>query len=122
MQQYLQQRVFRVMSLQQHFALLTGAAGAASHLNIELGKTFGGAKVSGEQRAVHIQQRHQRHIRKMMALRQHLRADQNTRAAAKHVGQMLLQRAFAAGGVAVDARQRHAGKQRLQIMLQLLGA
>ena len=57
-----------------------------------------------------------------MAFRQHLRAHQDARAAAMHVGQMLLQRAFAAGGVAVNARYRHAGEERAELLLQLLRA
>ncbi len=57
-----------------------------------------------------------------MAFGEHLGADKNTRAATVNFRQLLFKRAFAAGGVAVDTRQRHAGEQRRQALFQLFGA
>ena len=102
-QQGLQQRMFRVVRLQYHFALLPGAAGTPGNLRVELGEAFCRPEICGEQRAVNVQQRHQGDVREMVAFSQHLRADQDSRAAAMHFCQMLLQRAFAAGSVAIDA-------------------
>lgn len=58
----------------------------------------------------------------MVALGQHLRADQNARFAAMDIRQMLLKRAFTAGGVAIDAGDWRIGEQRCQLLLQLFGA
>ncbi|MNI54365.1 hypothetical protein D3C73_1092570 [compost metagenome] len=122
LQQNLQQWVFRVVSLQQDLAGLTGTAGAAGDLGIQLGKALGGTEVGREQSAVDIQQGYQRHIREMVALGQHLGADQNARAAAVNIRQMLFQRAFAAGGVAIDTGDRRFREQRRQFMFQLFCA
>src|SRR3546814_1376773 len=43
--QRLQQRVFRVVRLQQHLAWLVGAAGAAGHLDQQLRELLPGAEV-----------------------------------------------------------------------------
>ena len=54
----------------------------------------------------------------MMTFGQHLGADQDTCAAAMDIGEVLFERAFTAGGIPVDARDRHTGKQRRQRLLQ----
>ena len=111
MQQSLQQRMFRMVSLQNHFPLFACASCASGHLSIKLGKALRRAEVCGEQRAIHIQQRNQRHIREVVTFCQHLGADQDPCAAAMDFRQMLLKRSFSAGGVAVNAGNRHAGKE-----------
>ncbi|MNP24453.1 hypothetical protein D3C76_1172140 [compost metagenome] len=111
MQQGLQQRMLGMVSLQHDFALLAGTPGAACHLGIELGKALCGAEIRREQRAVNVQQRHQRHVREVVPFRQHLGANQDPRSAAMHFRQLLLKRPLAAGGVAVDTRDRHAGEE-----------
>ena len=57
-----------------------------------------------------------------MTFRQHLRANQDPRAAAMHFRQLLFQRPFAAGGIAVDTRNGHAGEQRRERLFKLFGA
>ena len=57
-----------------------------------------------------------------MTFRQHLRADQNPRTAAMYFRQLLFQRPFAAGGIAVDTRNGHAGEQRRERLFKLFGA
>ena len=57
-----------------------------------------------------------------MTFRQHLRADQDPRAAAMHFRQLLFQRSFAAGGIAVDTRNGHTREQRRERLLKLFGA
>ncbi len=65
-----------------------------------------------------------------MTFRQHLRANQDPRAAAMHFRQLLFQRPFAAGGIAVDQKKyrllrltRRAGNARpaIQHVLDLKG-
>ena len=57
-----------------------------------------------------------------MTFRQHLRADQNPRAAAMYFCQLLFQRPFAAGGIAVDTRNGHTREQRRKRLFKLFGA
>ncbi len=57
-----------------------------------------------------------------MTFRQHLRANQDPRAAAMHFRQLLFQRSFAAGGIAVDTRNGHTREQRRERLLKLFGA
>ena len=57
-----------------------------------------------------------------MTFRQHLRADQNPRTAAMYFRQLLFQRPFAAGGIAVDTRNGHTREQRRERLLKLFGA
>ena len=57
-----------------------------------------------------------------MTFRQHLRANQDPRAAAMHFRQLLFQRPFAAGGIAVDTRNGHTREQRRERLFKLFGA
>ena len=108
-----------MVGLQYHFTLFPRAPGTPGDLGIKLRKAFSGAEVSGEERTVDIQQGNQRDIREMVPFRQHLRADKNTRASAMYFRQVLLERAFTAGGIPVDTRQRHPRKKRGKRLLQL---
>ena len=54
-EQRLQQRMFRMVRLQNYFTLFTRTPGTACHLGIKLGKTLCRAKIRRKQRAVHIQ-------------------------------------------------------------------
>ncbi|STJ83312.1 Uncharacterised protein [Escherichia coli] len=58
----------------------------------------------------------------MVTFRQHLCTNQNPRAAAMYFCQLLFQRPFAAGGIAVDTRNGHAGEQRRERLFKLFGA
>ena len=111
-----------MVGLQNHLSLFTRASCAARDLGIELSEAFCRAEIGGKQRTIDIQQRHQGNIREMMTFGQHLSADQDACAAAMNIGEVLFERAFTAGGIPVDARDRHAGKQRRQRLLQLFGA
>ena len=57
-----------------------------------------------------------------MTFRQHLCANQDPRAAAMHFRQLLFQRPFAAGGIAVDTRNGHTREQRRKRLFKLFGA
>jgi hypothetical protein len=52
----LQQRVFRMVGLQDHFALFSCPARSAGDLGIELSEALGRAEIGGKQRAVDVQQ------------------------------------------------------------------
>ncbi len=115
-QQSLQQRMFRVVRLQHHLALLTRSTSATGNLGIKLGETLGGAKIRGEQRAVDVQQGDQRHVREVVPFRQNLSTNQDARAAAMYFRKLLFQRPFTAGGIPVDTGDGHVreeGRERL---------
>ncbi|MFP3700496.1 hypothetical protein SB758_34040, partial [Burkholderia sp. SIMBA_013] len=56
----------------------------------------------------------------VVAFGQHLGADKDSCTAAMNVSQMLLQRTFAAGGITIDSRHRHAREKCAELLLQLL--
>ncbi|MOA14035.1 hypothetical protein D3C78_1341120 [compost metagenome] len=78
------------MSLQHHFPLLTRTSGTPGHLRVKLGEAFSGTEIGRKQRAIDVQQCHQRDVREVMPFRQHLRTNQNARAAAMNLSQLLL--------------------------------
>ena len=119
--QGLQQRMFRMMRLQQHRSDAFGAARAAGDLHQQLREFFAGAEIGGEQAFVDADHADQREVRQVVAFRQHLRADEDA-GARSEFGEMLLQRVAAAGVAAVDAQHRHVGEFFRQQFLDALGA
>ena len=105
-----QQRVVGQMGLDNHLARLFGASGTARDLHDQLGHALAGAKVTGEQAAIGIQNRHQGHPGEVMALGEHLRADKNARLALLDSGKQLVHRVLARGAVAIDPQHRVVGE------------
>ena len=122
MHQLLQQRVLRVFRLDQHFAGFLGATCTSRYLHDRLRKSFGRAEVRAEQTLVGVQHDYQRDQRKVVALGQHLRADQQAHLAAVNTLDHFLERAALAHGIAVDAGQREFGKEIGQRLLDALRA
>ena len=108
-----------IEGLYPDFARPFGTAGAAGNLHDQLRGALRGAVVGGEEASVGAEHRHQRHVRKVVSLGEHLRADQNRRPAGADRGQASVQAAGAAHGVAVDAVQGHV---RMVFGQRLLGA
>ena len=54
-EQRLQQRMFRMVRLQHHFALFTRTPGTTGDLGVKLGETLCRAKIGRKQRAVYVQ-------------------------------------------------------------------
>lgn len=101
-----------MVGLKNDLALFSCPARSSGDTGIKLSETLCGAEISGKQRPVDIQQGDEGDVREVMPFGQHLGANQNTRPAAMDGGEMLLQRSFAAGGIAVDTRDRHLREQR----------
>jgi hypothetical protein len=80
----------------------------ARHLHQLREEPLGGAEVGAEERAVGVEHAHQREAGIVVALGEHLRADEDVDLAAR-TGRARLQRALARGGVAVDARDARRG-------------
>jgi hypothetical protein len=122
-EQAAQQRVVGMVGLQQHVARPGRAAGAAGHLHHHLRQPLAGAEVHAEQAFVHAHDGDQGEMGQVVALGQHLRADQDRRfGVVAQAVQQLLEAVAAAGGLAVDAQHGHAGEVRDQGFLQPFGA
>ena len=65
------------VALQDHLARHVAAPGAARHLGQELERALGRAEVGQAEAHVGVDHAHQRHARKVVALRDHLGADQD---------------------------------------------
>ena len=121
-QQQLQQRVLGMVGLDQDFTGFFRAPGAPRYLGNQLREVLGGAKVGAEQGLVGIENADQGQIGKVMALGQHLCADQNAAFTTVRLLQFFLQAAFGAGAVTVDAADPGIGKILLQELLDTFGA
>ena len=108
--------------LDQHLAGAAAAAGAAGDLHDGLREPLGGAKVGAEQSLVRIEHHDQRHVLEVMALGDHLRADQDARRTAVDAVHGRVHVRPAAHDVAVHAHQRRLREQFAQRLLDPLGA
>ncbi len=100
-----------MVGLKNDLALFSCPARSSGDTGIKLSETLCGAK-SAENSAPSTSSRETSDVREVVPFGQHLGANQNTRPAAMDGGEMLLQRSFAAGGIAVDTRDRHLREQR----------
>src|SRR5688572_4401407 len=92
-----------LVTLDQDFAGAFGATSAAGNLRHQLGHIFRAAEIGAEQRLIDAENADESHLRKVMPLGQHLRADQYSCLAVPSLLQTFFQHAFASRGVAVDA-------------------
>ncbi len=92
---------------------LTGAAftsGSSSDLNDRLGHALSAAKIGAEQALIGINNSHQRQIRKVMSLGEHLCANQDVGAARSRVLKRCMHRTFSLCAVAVNSTDLSGGK------------
>src|SRR5690554_6202975 len=89
--------------LDDHLAAALGATRAAGDLGDQLCQTLRSAKVATEQALVRIEDADQADIRKVVALGQHLGAEQNMPLAASRLVQQASHGTLATGAVPVDA-------------------
>src|ERR1700729_1061145 len=117
-----QERMFGKLGLDQH---LTGArlpSGPACDLRDGLRKALGGAKIAGKQPLIGVQDHHQRHVGKVVTLREHLRADQDARLAAVHPVEHGLNGAAGGRAIAVQSGERRVWKETRQGLLDAFRA
>ena len=100
-----------IFRLDQHLARPLGASGATGDLHDRLRQSLAGAEVRAEQALVGVQHDDQRDVRKVMALGQHLRADEDADLVAIDARQRRFELAAPAHAVAVDARERRVREQ-----------
>ncbi len=116
------QWMLREGGLHQHFARLVRPPGTARHLHQLRKQLFPGAEVATVQRAVGIQHPHQRQIREVVSLHQHLRADQNIHLVGANLRLHVRPSALALGAVPIDAQNARLRKTLLQHLFHALGA
>ena len=114
--------MLRIFGLDQHFAGSVSSARATCNLHDCLREPFAGAEIRAEKSLIRIQHHHQRHVRKMMALGQHLRTDQDADLVATDLLERVLELAFAPHAVAIDACQRHARKEPFDRLFDAFGS
>ncbi|MNQ98597.1 hypothetical protein D3C85_1142950 [compost metagenome] len=117
-----QQRMVGEVCLNDHFTGLFSATCTACDLDDQLRHALAGAEVAGEQPAVGVEDRHQRHPWKVVPFGEHLRADQDARLALLNGCEQLVHRVLARGAVAVDAQHRVVREQNRQPFFGPFGA
>ena len=116
------QRVIRKLCLHPHLAGQRATAGAAGHLREQGKQAFFCPKIRAIQPAIGIQRHHPRQAGEIMALGQHLRADQDIQLARAHLAVDLGPGVAPADGVAVDAGNARLRKLPAQGGFDALGA
>ena len=111
-----------VARLDQHFRFQPRAPGAAGHLHQLREQALAGAVVLREQRGIGIEHADERQLLEVVALGDHLRADQDVDVAAVHRVERFLCAALPARGIGVDAQDARLREQRLQAFLDALRA
>ena len=114
--------VLRVECLDDRFSRSFAAAGPPGHLGQELKRTLGRAEIREPQPHVRGNDANQRHARKIVPLRNHLRADHDVNLARRKLRQARRQRPLEADRIAIDATDACLWKPFPELLLDLLGA
>ena len=112
------ERVRGKCRLNQDLAGALLAAGTAGDLDDQLRHALVAAKVRAEQALIGVDHADKRQLRKVMALGQHLRADQYVRLAVRRQCECRVDSAFALRAVAVDSRHAAIREATLQYVLE----
>src|SRR5262249_34987560 len=114
--------VLGVKRLDEHASWQIAAAGAASNLSQQLKRAFRRAKVRQVEGRIRTDHADERHAMKVMALREHLRADQNIERAAGKRAERFLKLPLGARGIAIEPRNPRAREFLAQPFFQMLRA
>ena len=117
-----EQRVIGIVRLDDDLAGAIGASGAARDLQNRLREALVAARIGAEQPLIRVQHADERDAREVVALRQHLRADQDLDVARFDVVEHGGERALAARAVAIEPRDARRGKQRGELVADALRA
>src|SRR5690348_17939811 len=112
--------MFRIKRLDKNAAGQLAAAGAAGHLRQQLERALGSAKVRQAQRRIGADHADKSDAMKIMALGEHLCADENIERAIGKCTQRFLILALGAGGVAVEASRSEEHTSELQSPVHLV--
>jgi hypothetical protein len=111
-----------MLGLDQHFAGQRGAPAAAADLHQLREQPLRGAEIGGEQRGIGTDRTDQGQVRKIVALGQHLGADQDVGLAGMDGRQQRLPFLRRTGRIAVDAQHTCLRKTLAQHGFEALGA
>src|SRR5690348_11825003 len=114
--------VVGIKSLDEHATGEVAAASAAGDLGEQLKGALGRAEVRQTERGIGADHADQSDTLKIVALGEHLCADENVERAAGESAKRFLILALGAGGVAVEAGDARTGKFFAQALLEMLGA
>src|SRR5581483_4935428 len=114
--------VIGIERLDDRFAQLLAATGASGDLPQELKRSLGRSEVGDAEPDVRRYDADERDTRKVVTLRNHLRADEDVDLTRAELRQQGVERALAADGVAVQARDAGAGMNALHFRLDAFGA
>src|SRR5437868_3017669 len=106
--------------LHEYAAPLRPATCAAGHLGDKLKRTLCGAKVWEVHCRVGVDDAHERHVRKIESLRDHLRAEQYPVMPFAETGERLLMATATAHAVGIHSQARIVWKPRAHFCFQLL--
>src|SRR5215216_4376526 len=114
--------VVRMISLNQHSSRPIATTSPPRNLRDELKRSFRRSEIRQRQPRINRNDTHQSHIRKVMSLRQHLRADKRIDASRAEVNQRLLKHFPSRRGVTIDSRDPQGREQKPEHLLELLCA
>src|SRR5262249_5352720 len=114
--------VIGIDRLDDRFARLIAAAGAAGDLCEQLERALRGTKIGDPEPDISRDDADEGHARKVVPLRDHLSTDQDIDLAIPESRQQRAERAFPANGVAIEARDPRRRKRRPEVGLDALGA
>ena len=109
--------VLRVVGFDENFAGEIAASRAARHLREQLKRFFGGAKIGAAQREIGGDDANQRDALKVVALRDHLRADEDVCFARRECAEDFLVFLLGAHGVAIETRDARAFELLVQVLV-----
>ena len=118
----MQQRVIGMMGLQDHRTRAFGTPGATRDLHDQLAEPLTGAEIDAVQPLIDSSDNDQGQVWQIMALGQHLCADEDARPGTIESLKDRIAAGPAARAVAIDAQHRHLRKMLLEDFLETFGA
>ncbi len=116
------ERMIGILGLDQHFPLRLAATGASGDLGEQRIEAFGRPEVRAVEHAVRVEHANQREVRKVVALGEHLGADQDVDVARANALAHLVPGVLAARAVAVDPQHARLRKMAAERLFDALGA
>src|SRR5262249_14672776 len=114
--------VVRTDGLDQYYARQIAASSPSGHLRENLKSPFRGAKIGHTQTDIGRDHAHQRYIRNVVPLGDHLRADQNVVVTSPEILQNRFVVALAGYGVAIEPSDPRLGQLAMQLLFHFFRA
>ena len=111
-----------MISLDQNSSRTITTSGTASNLRNQLKRSFRGSEIRQRKPGIDRHHTDKRHIRKVVSLGQHLRADQGVDAAGTEVRECLFKHFTPRGGITINPRDTQGREEQLQHLLELFRA